>query len=167
MRLAELLNKRISDIIKIGFTTLENGYAHMSFLDRYLFIELDSVILKLTSVDQYSQLEFEITPEITFDIELDDDLTPGKASVATIILTDNMADNRIDTIELFYCGDKTDSKTTCHAISIYLACGQEIFIDPTYYFGLNIGGKEQKEKWLLNLPNGAENVTSEVINLIF
>lgn len=161
----KLHDKNISDIIKVGFIDIEDGYAQMSFANKYLFIEFDSFLLKFTSIEQYSQLQVEIVSDVTFDIELDDDLIPARASVATIVLTDDMGDNKINSIELFNCSNKTDQNIQCDAMSIYLESGQELFIDPTYYFGLNIGGKEQKEKWFVNLPGDRNNVISELIEI--
>jgi hypothetical protein len=160
----KLKDKNISDIIKIGFVDIEDGFSHMNFADKYLFIEFDTFFLKLTSVEQYSQLQIEITSKISFDAELDDALIPAQASIATIVLTDDMADNRINSLEIYNCSDRQDQNILCEALSIYLTCGQELFIDPTYYFGLNIGGKEQKEKWLINLAVDSTKIISEIIN---
>lgn len=164
-KLLKLENQNISDIIKIGFVDIEDGVAHMSFADKYLFIEFDEFFLKLTSVGQYSQLQIEITSKISFDIELDEDLIPAQASIATVVLIDDMADNRINSLEIYNCINQQNQNILCDAISIYLISGQELFIDPTYYFGLNIGGKEQREKWLTNLSVDSTKVTSEIINL--
>jgi len=147
-----LNNQPITDIVKVGFVDMAADCAEVSFMDRYLFMEFGSFFLKFTSVEQYSLLKIEIVPQISFDFETDEDLRKAKASVATLILTDNMADNRIVRINVYGPENHEGHHVVCKAISLILVCGQELFIDPSYYFGLNVGGADQKQKWVDNIP---------------
>lgn len=152
----------VKDILKVGFLDLEENPIQVSLIDKYLFIELERFFLKLTSTHQNSRLKVEITSDTNFDTSPYQDFTIAITSVATIILTDNMADNSVASIEIYNLLDESEQAILCEAMSINLVCGQEIFIDPSYYFGLNVGGKEQKEKWLINLPENS-TVQSKMI----
>jgi len=46
--------------------------------------------------------------------------------------------------------DVRDGELVCGAMQLDLANGQQIFIDPTYHFGMRVGGSEQRAIWLEN-----------------
>lgn len=47
-------------------------------------------------------------------------------------------------------------KLICEAIEIKLVNGRVIFLDTSYYFGINIGGKEQEQIWKINFKENAD-----------
>jgi hypothetical protein len=164
MLFTKLKNKNITDIVRVGFIDIEDNIAEMTIMNEYMFIEFDDIFLKLTSVEQYSRLKIELSDNLSFDFEIDEDMIKSKVSVDTIMLDDTMADNRIDFLELYTSSTIDDNQLICDAISIHLVCNQEIFIDPSFYFGLNVGGINQKKKWFDNLIDIPKPIP-QIINL--
>ena len=98
-----------------------------------------------------------------YNFEIDEDMMRAKSSVSEIILSDTMANgNDIDNIIFYNLEDQEE--LLCDAIEIKLVNGQVIFLDPSYYFGINIGGKEQKQMWKINLKE-TENISETYIKI--
>ena len=139
----------------------------MTTMHIYLFIEFEEYILKLESINQYSKLKIKFVDEVMFDFdfEIEEDMIFAKNSVAELILIDTMVDNRIESLEC-YNMELRDEGFECDSFFIKLFSGQELFFDPTYIFGINIGGKKQKESWLKDLPKEILfNLDKQTINL--
>ncbi|NFQ10438.1 MULTISPECIES: hypothetical protein [unclassified Clostridium] len=93
---------------------------------------------------------------VNHNFEIDEDMMKGKSSASQIILNQNGAiGNYIDSIK-FYNLEEKEEELICDAIEMKLKNEQVIFLDPSFYFGINIGGCEQKEIWKLNLNNNAK-----------
>lgn len=143
----------ISDMHQLGVLEIEEGVSEITTFHTHLYIIFDNIILKFESVNQYSKLSFQYIEDIKFDFEIEEDMIPVKNSIAEIVLNDTMTDNRVESLDIY--GMETDSEENqiCDALSFHLVCGQELFFDPTYMFGINIGGERQKNLWLRNYPN--------------
>ncbi len=140
----------ITDIQQIGFADIEDGIADMSISHQFLFIEFDSQMLKFESVDQFSKMQIDYVDEIEFEPILDEGLINAKNSISEIVLNDTLADNKVISIDLFGI-EKSEKLLRLQAITFHLVDGQEIFLDPTYIFGINIGGEKLRKKWQENL----------------
>ena len=70
--------------------------------------------------------------------------------------------NDIDNI-IFY-NLEGQEEIICDAVEMKLVNGQVIFLDPSYYFGINIGGKEQKQLWKINFKEN-ENIVETCIRI--
>ncbi len=143
-------DKNIDDIYLTGFVDIEDGIAQFYHDLRFVYLELDDKYLRFESIEQFSRLRISIVNTINFDYEVDEDMIRAKSSVSEVILNDTMAiGNDIGEITFYNLEQKIE--LICDAIELKLVNGQVIFLDPSYYFGINIGGKEQKEKWKLNI----------------
>lgn len=143
-------DKNIDDIYLTGFVDIEDGIAQFYHDLRFVYLELDDKYLRFESIEQFSRLRISIVNAINFDYEVDEDMIRAKSSVSEVILNDTMAiGNDIGEITFYNLEQKIE--LICDAIELKLVNGQVIFLDPSYYFGINIGGKEQKEKWKLNI----------------
>lgn len=150
-----LKDNNIEDIYLTGFVDIENGIAQFYHDLRFIYFELSSRYIEFESVNQYSKLRIKIVDSISYNYEIDEDMIRGKSSVSEVILSDTMAKgNSIDNI-VFYNLEEQE-ELICDAIEINLVNGQVIFLDPSYYFGINIEGKEQKQKWKINLEENAK-----------
>ena len=75
--------------------------------------------------------------------EYDEDMIKVKSSVIELVLVSSMlANNIVKEIELI---DGTEKN--CAAAKIVLENGQIIFVDPSFPYGIGVGGKEQEEYW--------------------
>ena len=148
-------NNNIEDIYLTGFVDVEDGIAQFYHDLRFIYFEINSKYIEFESINQFSKLRIKIVDSVAHDFEIDEDMMKAKSSVSEIILSDTMANgNDIDNI-IFYNLEEQE-ELICDAMEIKLVNGQVIFLDPSYYFGINIGGKEQKEIWKFNLKDNAK-----------
>lgn len=148
-------NHNIEDVYLTGFVDVEDGVAQFYHDLRFVYFEIDSKYIEFESINQFSKLRIKIVDSVSHNIEIDEEMMKAKSSVSEIILNDTMANgNDIDSI-IFY-NLEVQEELICDAMEIKLVNGQLIFIDPSYYFGINIGGKEQKQMWELNLKDNVK-----------
>ncbi|WP_129599961.1 hypothetical protein [Anaerophilus nitritogenes] len=149
-------NNDIDNIYLTGFVDIEDGIAQFYPDLRFIYFEINSKFIEFESINQYSKLRIKVVNSVNHNFEIDEDMMKGKSSVSEIILTqDGAIGNCIDIIK-FYNLEEKEEELICDAIEIKLKNEQVIFLDPSFYFGINIGGNEQKEIWKLNLDNNVE-----------
>lgn len=153
----------IEDIYLTGFVDVEDGIAQFCHDLRFVYFEINSKYIKFESINQFSKLQLKIVDFIEYDFEIDEDMIRAKSSVGEIILNDTMANgNDIDTI-IFY-NLEVQEELICDAVEIKLVNEQVIFLDPSYYFGINIGEKEQKQIWKINFKE-TKNIVETCIKI--
>ena len=158
----KIKQENISDILLSGVVDIENGIAEFTPMLTYMIFEFDTKIIKFESIEQSSKLKIEYVDSIIYDFEVEEDMYPAKSSINEIVMTDTMAENTVKFVEI-YGGVSQDNEMICDSICFKLSCGQELFLDPTYFFGINIGGNEQKKAWLNNYPNTESNTINKII----
>lgn len=158
----KIKQENISDILLSGVVDIENGIAEFTPMLTYMFFEFDTKIIKFESIEQSSKLKIEYVDSITYDFEVEEDMYPAKSSINEIVMTDTMAENTVKSVEI-YGGVSRNNELICDAVCFKLNCGQQLFLDPTYFFGINIGGNEQKKAWLNNYPNTESNTINKVM----
>ena len=141
------------DIILVGFTELNNDETLFYPDLRFMYFMFTSGLIKFESVDQYSKLKLSISDSIQYNFEVDEDMLKGKSSIGDIILEDTMDSGNIIKDLVFYNLECKGGEIICDALEIILINKQTIFLDPSYFFGINIGGIRQKERWKINLQN--------------
>ncbi|MBE5872326.1 MAG: hypothetical protein E7294_13900 [Lachnospiraceae bacterium] len=157
-----LLKDSITDIFLVGFVDIEDGIAEFNYDLKYLYFEIGSEYIKFESINQFSLLRFDIVNSIKFNYEVDPDMIKAKASISEIVLNNTTAIGNNIVKLLFY--DFDEIRNTCAAVEMVLANGQVIFIDPSFYFGINIGGTEKKRIWEENY-SGFGTVTISKIEI--
>lgn len=158
----KIKQENISDILLSGVVDIENGIAEFTPMLTYMFFEFDTKIIKFESIEQFSKLKIKYVDRITYDFEIEEDMYPAKSSINEIVMTDTMAENTVKSVEI-YGGVSRNNELICDAVCFKLNCVQELFLDPTYFFGINIGGNEQKKAWLNNYPNTESNTINKVM----
>lgn len=156
-------DKEIEDIFLTGFVDIENGIAQFYHDLRFVYFEIGGRYIEFESIRQFSKLKIGIADTLPFQFEIDEDMIKAKSSVSEIILNDTMAiGNKIDRMVFYNLEEQ--KKLVCDAIEIELANSQVIFLDPSYYFGINIGGKEQRQMWEFNLKE-PEKVKETIVKI--
>ena len=156
-------DKDIENIYLTGFVDIEDGMAQFYPDLRFVYFEINSKYIMFESINQFSKLKIKIVNSVEHNFEIDEDMMKAKSSISEIVLNDTMANgNDIDNIILYNLENMKE--LICDAIEIKLVNGQVLFLDPTYYFGINIGGKEQKEIWKSNL-NENQNIIETYIKI--
>jgi len=120
---------------------------------RYIYLEVGEHYIELESIHQYSRLSIKVVNSIKYKFEIDEDMIPSKTSISQIVLTDSLSSKNNVKSLIFYNIDSASNQIFCDSLQINLNNGQEIFFDPSFYFGINIGGSEQKKFWFENLSN--------------
>ncbi|MCT4543790.1 MAG: hypothetical protein N4A63_09625 [Vallitalea sp.] len=152
-------NNDVKDVFLTGFVDIEDSIAQFYPDLRFIYFEINSKFIEFESINEYSKLRIKIVNAVNYNFEIDEDMMKGKSSVSEIIFTqDSAIGNCIDIIK-FYNLEEKEEELICDAIEIKLKNEQVIFLDPSFYFGINIGGNEQKEIWKLNLDNVETNKT--------
>ncbi len=144
----------IDDVYLSGFVDIENGTAEFYPDMRYLYFLLGDKYIEFQSVEQSSRMKIMITDSVMHKFEIDEEMMPAKASVNETILVDTLADNSVKEMFLYNIMSISETFIVCDAVQMNLNSGQQIFLDPTFYYGVGIGGVEQKEWWKNNLSNG-------------
>ena len=148
----KISGENILDILSTGVVDIEDGIADFIPMANYIFFEFETKIIRFELIEESLELKLNYANLITYDFEVEEDMYPAKSSISNLILTSTLADNTVKSIEV-YDGKQIENEISCCAISFLLCSGQELFLDPASCFGLNIGGKEQKDLWLNNYPN--------------
>ena len=159
----KLLKKNeIQNIFIVGAVDIDDEISFIPDL-RYLYFMFDTFYILFKSVEQYSKLSFAIVDSIQYDYYVDEDMLKAKTSISDIVLDNSGAiGNDIRKIALY---DFDNTNNICSAAELFLSNGQIIFIDPSFLFGINIGGTRQKKIWKDNYINGYEPTTS-IINIL-
>jgi len=155
----------IQDIYLLGFVDIEDGVADFCPDMRYYYFEVGEKYIELESINQYSKLSVRIVDSIRYQFEIDEDMLPCKTSVSQIILTDSIsAKNTVKSFVINGLESNDNNQIVCNSLQLNLDNGQELFIDPSFYYGINIGGAEQRKFWNENLADGTkiEEVVIEV-----
>lgn len=146
---------KIEDIYLTGFVDIEDGIAQFYHDLRFIYFDVNSKYIEFESINQSSKLKIKIVDSIAHNFEIDEDMMMAKSSVSEIILRDTMANgNDIDDITFYNLEEQEE--LICDAMEIKLVNGQVIFLDPSFYFGINIGGNEQKQMWKCNLKDNVK-----------
>lgn len=161
-KIKELIkSKDIEDIYLVGFVDIQEEMVQFYHNLRFIYFEINSKYIKLESINQFSKMKIRVVESIESDFEIDEDMTMAKSSISEIILNDTMAyGNNINKIVFYNLQDS--SELICDAIEIELANKQNIFFDPSYYFGINVGGREQKQLWKNNFTG---NIRTTCVNI--
>ncbi len=148
-------NSKIEDIYTVGFVDVEGEEYQYYPLYNYLFIELGNKIIRLEANQDNLRLSFKIVDGMDYQFEIDEEMLYAKSSINTIVLDDIWSSSNNVKEVLFYGLDELSN--SCLAAEIILLNGQVIFLDPSYEFGINIGGERLKEAWKDNC-SGAEKI---------
>lgn len=147
----------IQDIYLLGFVDIEDGEADFCPDMRYYYFEIGEKYIAFESINQYSKLSIRLVDSIQFQFEIDKDMLPCKMSVNGIVLTDSMsAKNTVKSFIINGMEYIDNQLIVCNSFQLNLYNGQELFIDPSFYYGINIGGGEQRKFWIENLADGTE-----------
>lgn len=146
-------NMELVDIILVGSMELNNEGTQFYPDLRFMYFVFTSGLIEFESVEQYSKLKLSISESIRYEFEIDEDMVKAKTSISDIVLEDTMDSGNIIKDLVFYNLECKGSEIICDALEIILINEQTIFLDPSYYFGINIGGIRQKERWKVNLEN--------------
>lgn len=152
--MADLLLSALEDIHVPGFIDDEGLPVRFWAQLRELYLELSGKLLQLQCIEDTGTVSIRIVDRFSPPPYLDDDQTPCVMSIREMVLEDPDARNTLSGIRLWGAAFGVNG-AACSAAQFDLEGGQGIFVDPSYHFGMRIGGSEQRGVWLRNWPGAA------------
>ena len=141
------IGKSILDIITVGSVDIESNPSDICTNNMLLYLEFPEGLLLFSSIVQMSELGITQEESIKFDYEIDEDDLYSKMSISNFILRDTISDVCIVKIIEYLVDGKLK------AIEFNLKNNQMLFIDPTYYTGIKLGGEDIKSGFFENHDN--------------
>lgn len=138
----------LDDIRVIGWSHLEDGVLCFRPWLWSLYLDVGGRHIELTVHEQGEWLGVEAvsSPRIEAEAEADDTLT--LSSVAELLFRDHLSTNTIVEVIAFDPFEPIRAgQARCGGLGLELGNGQYLFFDPTYVFGIKVGGKEQEQAW--------------------
>lgn len=137
---------RVEDFILVGFFSDDEELPRFHPDLRFVYTELNKGYIKFQSIQQFSKLSIELVDTIELKFE-SDDYAKGILPMGDFILTTSLlTDNKIEEITFFNLKIEKN-KLLCDAFEMHLSTKQILFFDPSFIFGIKIGGIEQKHYW--------------------
>ncbi|WP_437913890.1 hypothetical protein WME73_47045 [Sorangium sp. So ce302] len=144
-----LSGARLTDVLVTGFVDKDERPVRFHALWRAVYFEFDNVLLKMAVVGDSGRIRLFLADEVSNEADLDDDMLPALSSVRLQVLRDPDGSNVLATIRTWNTIQSSEW-IECSAARLDLVNGQQIFIDPLNYFGIQLGGREQEEVWKQN-----------------
>ncbi len=144
-----IFGRNIDDVILTGFVI--EGDESGEFIPDLgsVFFQAGGRLFACESVRQFSALRLTF-PEELFYNKVDDDVRYGKISVRNIIgIVDHSVNNIVREFRIFNPEECNDD-IICGALLFIFNDGRKLFLDPSWHFGIRIGGSEAYEEWLIN-----------------
>lgn len=140
--ISTIIGKQLTDIYIVGFIYLEGGQSEFTPDLRWIYFEFEDILLEFESIE-YSRLKIEKVLDVRYQFECDEDMIKVKSSIIEFVLVSSMLVNNIVKDIEFKDGTEKD----CSAAKIILENGQIIFVDPSFPYGIGVGGREQEKYW--------------------
>lgn len=148
-----LAGTEMGDVLIAGYVG-QTDDGRVEFCPTYYayFFECGAVLLTFRAVPYAGRMRISRGDVVIRD-DLDPDLKPAWASIGTTVLENSIGPTPLRALHLWGV-DETTEGVECDAAQFDLANGQTIFLDPTYIFGIRLGGDRQYAIWLENLRSG-------------
>lgn len=150
-----LRGKGLSDILLVGFAEEDEVPVRFYSLLRSMYFEYDTVVLEMATLNDTGRMRLSFVEAPRHCAELDEGMVPAITSIRQQVLRDTESKNSIAALRLWE-PSYPDGAVECAAARLDLANGQQIFVDPSYHFGIVLGGREQQEIWEENWPDSAQ-----------
>lgn len=157
-----LRGARIANVMLTGFVDRSETPLQFYALPQIVYFDLGSWLLEVATIGDSGRASLEVVPTIRHRADLDNDMEPAVSSIRQQVLHDPDGTNLIRALRLWDLRE-ISGQISCAALRVELVNGQCIFVDPSNYFGIRIGGEELHELWNGMSPNG--DLIHTVINL--
>jgi len=152
--LNELARTALSDIHVAGFVDRDESPLRFYGQFRLMYLELGGQLLELRCVEDTGTMSLALARAYANAPDLDEDMQSCVMSIRQFVLTDPDGPNDISYLRI-WGAVFGDSSMACSAAELKLRNGQVVFVDPSYHFGIRLGGEEQKARWLQDWPGAA------------
>jgi hypothetical protein len=141
-----LVGKSLEDVLVAGFVEKESQQLRFCANYRNLYFDCGGLFVKASVVRSEGVLTLNVISDPAPEQYDDDDLVPAISSIRDVVLLDPNGSNLFTSIHLWNAQEGVAGIASA-ALRLDLSNGQQIFIDPSYYFGMRIGGTLQEQIW--------------------
>ena len=141
--LKNLSNNNLEEIYYTGCFDLEDRDFIMN--TNYLFLKIGIHYINFEACETYSKLKITLSETINYKNEVEDWID-GKIKVSELVFVDSLIDSRAFKKVSFVNLQKSESYLISDVVCFEFKNGEILFIDPSF-FGIKIGGREQKDYW--------------------
>jgi hypothetical protein len=142
-----LFNKSLDDILITGFIEKDTYPLQFHASYRTLYLDCAGVFLKASVIRDEGELSLCLVDRpVAAPHPEEEDFLPTLSSIRDVVLTDPNGSNSMVSIHLWNVRE-TGSSLLSAALRIDLGNGQRVFADPSYIFGIRLGGAEQEKIW--------------------
>jgi len=162
---SRLLGSGLSDILLPGFIDQDEVPVRFRSTPQTVYFECNSVYLKIEAISTTGSMKLSIDEKIEIPVQIEEeDMTAAVTSMREQYIDDSDGKNDLSAIRLWNVSED-ETGLRCAAAQLDLVNGQQIFIDPTYHFGIRIGGSRQRHIWSDNWP-AAKPALEHVVSFI-
>lgn len=144
---SKLAGAGLTDVLLVGFLDEEEAPVRFRPILQKVYLAVGSAFLELATIGDTGRMTVTVAPTISRHAELDDDMVPAVTSLREQLLHDPDGSNIIRLLRLWSPADD-HHELSCSALGVELCNGQLIFVDPSNYFGIRIGGGDLMKSWL-------------------
>jgi hypothetical protein len=162
---SKLIGSGLSDILLPGFIDQDETPGRFRPIYQTVYFECGPVYLKMECVSTNGMLRISTADKIEMPVQMEEEeLMAAVMSLREQCMDDADGSNGLSVIRLW---DVREDETglRCAAAQLELMNGQQIFVDPTYHFGMRIGGSRQRDIWFENWP-AATRASEHVVRLV-
>jgi hypothetical protein len=160
---AALRGKSVSDILITGFVGQDVTPVRFSPVLRSVYFECGLLLLKMAAVESTGTMQLSLVESVCLETENDEGMLMAVTSLGEQRLRDPDGENQLSALRL-WSASELDGNLCCAAARLDLTNGQKIFVDPTYHWGLRLGGVEQEQIWRDQWP-WAAGAKEDVLSL--
>ena len=137
----------LGDVLVGGFIERDERTARFYPQFSAVYFEVSGRLVEFRTVETTGRMRIAFVDSVQVE-GLDDEL-PAETSLSELMLDNSTGATPLVTLTLWGAEDGVE----CHAAEFELANGQRLFVDPTYHFGIRLGGAVQKRVWFENWPS--------------
>lgn len=138
------IGKPLTDLVLVGSMEVEPNHVNPSINHEYLYVKINGRLFLFSSINQMSELCVVETNAIDYNYDIDEDDRYFSISIRDLILLDTVSDINVQSVYEYTLDG------SLKAIELILENGQLLFIDPTYYTGIKIGGDMVRKAFIDN-----------------
>jgi hypothetical protein len=148
-----LKDRKLTNIFVSGYLDKCKSTTYFHPMLRFLYLQFEDIILEVSSVDQYWNVEIAVVDHIKCKFEIDEDDEFCISSIYQMVVNYPDWENMFDELQVFAGDDSRLDKGVVRRVALRLKCrGSDnmtdtIFIDPQNTFGIKLGGEIELGNW--------------------
>lgn len=146
-----LSGAKLVDVVVTGFVEMDVVPVCFHALWHVVYFDFDGRILEVATIGDSGRIRLDVVEAPRHTAVLDEGMLPAFASIQRQALRDPDGANEVVEMRLWSMLEVSGS-VQCDAVRFDLINGQQLFVDPSNYFGIRLGGHEQQRLWEENWP---------------